>query len=375
MLVTTSLYCQTSNHYSEKYESLIPEVNAIISKTNVVGVSIAIIENYRVVWAKGFGIKEARTNDSVTTTTLFQAASITKSLTANTVMKEVQAGKIALHEDVNKQLVSWHIPTNNYTKTSPVTVKQLLSHTAGITPNIFPPYTLQEELPSIVQALSGEKPAHNQPVTVADYPGKRYAYTGGGYAILELLLMDITQKTYPEIIKEQIFQPLKMNHSTFGFRLPDEQFPSIASGHLKGNKVIDGKYFITYPLSFGGLWSTPTDLAMFLSEIQSSSKEKQGRLLSQENARLMLTPVSYSSHTAGGQYALGFTLEKRGPVLFFGHDGHNYGYISSMLGSVEGGYGMVIMTNSENGWKAINKIKKLVGRKYWGLGPYHPKKD
>ena len=89
----------------------------------------------------------------------------------------------------------------------------------------------------------------------------------------------------------------------------------------------------------------------------------------------MLVRAFYYSHTAGGQYALGFTLEKRGPVLFFGHDGHNYGYISSMLGSVDGGYGMVIKTNSENGWKAINKIKKLVGRKYWGLGPYHPKKD
>lgn len=367
MFVSTSAYCQ----HSGKYDSLIPVINEIIKDTKTPGLSIAIIENYQLAWAKGFGLQEEGAQDSVTTDTQFQAASITKSLTAVTIMKMAQEGKISLNNDVNDQLVSWKIPANNFTATSPVTVKQLLNHTAGIATDGFPRYTATDSLPDLVKALKGEPPATNKPVTVTNYPGKKYAYTGGGYVILEALLTDIEKKAFAAILQEEIFGPLQMHRSTLGHP-SDQQF---ASGHLKKNEVIGGKYFTTYPLSFGSLWSTPSDLAKFLAAVQLSLKEEgAAHILGRENTRLMLTPVSFSGHTAGGQYALGFTLEKRGPKPFFGHDGHNYGFIASMLGSLEGGYGMVIMTNSENGWKAINKIKKLVGRKYWGLGPYREKK-
>jgi len=357
---TASLHAQT-----EKYESLTPEINKIIKKTKAVGVSIAIIENYKVVWAKGFGVKEAGTRDSVTAATLFQAASMSKPVTAVAVMKKVQEGKISLTEDINKQLSSWQLPDNEYTKQSKVNVKELLSHTGGISGAVFKHYNRNDTLPTIVQALNGQAPAINEPVRVTWYPGK-YVYSAGGYSILEMLLMDTEKKTYPAIMEQTVLAPLQMEHSTFDYHLPGREF---ASGHLKKNAVMDGKYMVIYPFSFGGLWSTPADLARFLAEVQLSLKGEPDHILDQQHTRLMLTPVANNS---GSQYALGFTIAKRGPVNFFGHDGHNYGYISSMLASLEGGYGMVIMTNSENGWKAVNKIKKLVGRKYWGLGPYHP---
>lgn len=368
LLLPLSVLAQLPDTIPNKYDSLIPEINGIIKNTNAVGLSIAIIENYQLVWARGFGLIEQGKADSVTSQTLFQAASITKSLTATTIMKKIEEGKLSLTGDVNAHLISWKIPDNKFAKLSPVNLKQLMSHTSGIITGSFLPYTIHDSLPSILQVLNGKTPAHNMPVIVSFTPGKMYSYTGAGYVIMELLLMDLEKKTFEDIISHEIFTPLKMNNSTFAYSLPNVQFPSVASGHLKKNKVIDGGYYITYPLSFGGLWSTPSDLAKFLSEIQLSVKENSGHILSQKNARMMVTPVSYSYHTAGGQYALGFTLEKRGPVTFFGHNGHNYGYISSMLGSLDGGYGIVIMTNSENGYKAINQIEKLVGRKYWHLG-------
>jgi CubicO group peptidase (beta-lactamase class C family) len=276
-------------------------------------------------------------------------------------MKEVQDGAISLTEDIDSQLMSWHIPANEFTKQAPINVKQLLSHTSGVSNEEFPPYQINEHLPTIVQALNGEKPSKNEPVTVVQYPGKLFSYSPGGYSILELLLRDTENKEIGEIVESKIFEPLQMHNSTFDYHLPNEKFELIASGHLQDNKVIDEKYFILQPLSFGGLWSTPTDLAKFLIEIQLSLKGRSNLILNRENTALMLKPVI-------GSYGLGFSTERRGNgVSFFGHDGHNYGYISSMIGSLDKGFGVVIMTNSENGWKAVNKIKKIVGRKFWGF--------
>jgi CubicO group peptidase (beta-lactamase class C family) len=359
-IILTLLYCQSTID-QDKFESLSNEIKKIVKDTKAVGVSVALIENYQVVWAKGFGTTESGTKDSVTTETLFQTASITKSITAMTVMKEVQEGVISLTEDINNQLTSWHIPPSEFIKQTPVNVKQLLSHTSGVSNKGFPAYEINEDLPTIIQALNGEKPSKNDPVTVVWYPGKLFSYSPGGYSILELLLRDTENKEIGQIVESKIFEPLQMDNSTFEYHLPNQRFKSIASGHLQENKVIDQKYFILQPLSFGGLWSTPTDLAKFLIEMQLSLKGKSNKILNQENTALMLKPVI-------GQYGLGFSNEKRGNgVLFFGHDGHNYGYISSMIGSFDKGFGVVIMTNSENGWKAVNKIKKIVGRKFWGF--------
>lgn len=343
------------------------EINEILQETKVVGMSIAVIDDFRVVWAKGFGVVEAGSTDSVHTNTLFQAASITKSFTAAAVLKAMEEGRIALDDDVNSQLTSWKIPQNEFTAQAPVTVKQLLSHTSGIPGMAFKPYTHTDALPAIGQVLRGEAPAGNSPVIVRDVPGKRYSYTGGGYAVLEQLLTDTEGRPFPQVIQRAVFDPLGLSGCTLDGIPSSASFPSVAKGHLKRNKPIPDGYYITVPASIGGLWATAADLAKFMADIQLSLRDGSGRVLSQGTVRLMVTPVTYVTHIPGGQTGLGFTLGKRGSRPFFGHDGHNLGYISSMLASLEGGVGLVILTNSENGWKAINRIKKLVGRRYWGI--------
>ena len=359
LIALTSLYGQAATDHS-KFESLSNEIKKIVKQTKAVGVSVALIDNYQVVWAKGFGVTELNTSDSVTTETVFQVASITKSVTALTVMKKVQEGSISLTKDVDKQLISWHIPINNFSKESPITVKRLLSHTAGVSNSRFPGYGQNDKLPSIVQALNAEAPAQNEKVKITSKPGSTFSYSNCGYWILAQLLEDIEKKKFENIIQDEVLTPLEMTSTTFETRLPNEKFRSVAFGHLSQNNVINQRYYIYAPTSAGGLWSTPSDIAKFLIEMQLSLKGRSNRIIDERNSNLMITPVQ--------GYGLGFSREVRGTgVKFFGHDGHNIGYISTMLGSLDNGFGVVVLTNSENGWKAVNKIKKLVGRKFWGF--------
>lgn len=355
-----ALFCQIPEKEQKKYDELELEIGRIIQKTKVVGVSVAIVDNYEVAWVRAFGLTEIGTNDSVTIETLFQAASITKSIIAMTVMKEYQDGNLDIDRDVNNYLERWKMPVHS---NSFITLKQLLSHTSGVANMVFPVYEKGEKIPTVTEALDGKAPSKNRSVTVANAPGQ-YLYSSAGYAVIQQVLEDLKNQGLETIVGENVFSHLDMNRSTFLDSLPNEKFKSIASGHLDDNKVISGKYYILRPLSFGSLWTTPHDLAKFLIEMQLSLEGRSNKILYKENARLMLNPTT----TWKGNYGLGFSKEVRGTgVKFFGHDGHNYGYICSMIGSVEGGFGLVIMTNSENGWKAVNQVKKLVGRKLWGF--------
>ena len=359
LIALASLYSQSIIEHSS-FQSLSNEIEKIVKDTKAVGVSVALIDNYQVVWAKGFGVTAINTYDSVTTETLFQVASITKSVTAMGVMRKVQDGSISLAEDIGKQLTSWHIPENSFSKESPVTVKNLLSHTAGVSSSEFPGYNPNDRLPTIVQALNAEAPAQNEKVKIISKPGSNYSYSNCGYWILDLLLEDVEKKKFETIIQEEVLTPLEMTNTTFESHLPNGQFKSVAFGHLSQNKIIGTKYYIYVPTSAGGLWSTASDIAKFLIEIQLSLKGQSNKIINEDNSNLMITPVR--------GYGLGFSREIRGTgVKFFGHDGHNIGYISAMLGSLDKGFGVVILTNSEKGWRAVNKIKKLVGRKFWGF--------
>jgi CubicO group peptidase (beta-lactamase class C family) len=360
LLISFHCHAQTDQ---DKLRSLSNEITKIVRDTRAVGVSVALIDNYEVVWSRGFGTVEIGKSDSVTTETLFQIASITKSVTATLVMKKIQEGAISLTDDANKQLTSWQIPKNDFTAKSTVTVKQLLSHTAGVANSHYriDGYQLNDKLPTVIESLNGVMPAENEPVEIIHEPGTVFSYSNCGYWILEALLEDVSQEHFKEIVTREILKPLGMDNSTFEIVPQSHQFKSVAVGHLEKNRPIDQKYYVIRPLSSGGLWSTPTDIAKFLIEIQLSIQGKSNKVISEQSAKLMVKPVM-------GQYGLGFTNEIRGTgVKFFGHDGHNLGYISSMIGSLDKGFGVVIMTNSENGWKAVNKIKKIVGRKFWGF--------
>jgi CubicO group peptidase (beta-lactamase class C family) len=174
---------------------------------NVPGVSIAFFEHGEITWARSYGYADVAQKTVVTPDTRFQAASISKPVTALAALHVVEEGKLALEEDVNATLKSWKVPENEYTREEKVTLRRLLTHTAGLTVHGFPGYASNENVPTIVQVLDGEKPANTAAVRVNTEPGKTSRYSGGGFTVIQLMLTDVIGKAFPELMSELVLRP------------------------------------------------------------------------------------------------------------------------------------------------------------------------
>lgn len=287
---------------------------------NVPGVSIAVINNYQVEWARSYGVKDIETNEPVTPETLFQAGSISKSVAAMTALKRVEQGKISLDQDINEKLTSWKLPDNEFTAKRKVTLANLLSHTGGLTVHGFPGYAPGEPIPTLPQVLDGATPANTPAVRVNMEPGTKYRYSGGGTTIAQLAIMDIEKRPYPQIAQETVLDPLGMTHSTYNQPLPEATRKKAASGHRRDGKLVEGKIHIYPEMAAAGLWTTPTDLAKFAIEVQLSLAGKSNKVLSKEMTTRMVTPFMNESA------ALGFFVEKHGQAIYFGHGGADEGF-------------------------------------------------
>jgi CubicO group peptidase (beta-lactamase class C family) len=329
------------------------------------GVSIALINDGRIEWARGYGVLEAGGKQPVTPETLFQAASISKSLTAMVVLRLVEQGKLDLDSDVNKRLVSWKIPENEFTKDQKVTVRRLLAHTAGVSVAGFLGYAADQPLPTLRQILDGEKPANSNPIRVELKPGTRFLYSGGGYVILRQLMEDVTGKSFSELMQNMLVQKLGMTHSTFQQPLSPALAANAAAGHLPNGKEMEGKWFVLPELAPDGLWTTPTDLARLLIEVQKARLGKSQKVLSTKSTNLMLTPEI-------DNVALGWMVDGKGDSARFSFAGSNVGYKSRMLAYMNSGRGVVVMTNGENGAELITEIMRSVAAEY-GWPDFHPR--
>ena len=331
----------------------------------VPGVSIAVINHGTIEWARGYGVKEAGTADRVTASTLFQAASISKPVTAMGALRLVQEGKLKLDEDVNKELKSWKVPENEFTKEKKVTLRELLSHSAGLTVHGFAGYAAGEPVPSLVQVLNGEKPANSEPIRVDIPPGSKWRYSGGGYVVTQQLILDVTGKLFPDFMEQTVLRPLQMTDSTYQQPLPQALRAQAAAGHRGDGKVIPGKWH-TYPeMSAAGLWTTPTDLANFAIAIQNGKAGKSQTVLSQAMISQMLTRQI-------DDWGLGLNLEGKGRTAHFSHGGANDGYRCFMVGYDETGQGAVVMTNGDNGGPLAEEIRLAIAHEY-GWSGYQPK--
>jgi CubicO group peptidase (beta-lactamase class C family) len=322
----------------------------------VPGVSIAVIKDFKIDWARAYGVKDVETNEPVTTDTLFQAGSISKSVNAMIAMKKVEQGKISLDENINDKLTSWKLPNNQFTARKEVTLRSLLSHTAGTTVHGFPGYAINQKLPTLPQVLDGAPPANTAPVRVEFEPGTRYRYSGGGITITQLAIMNIEHKPYPEIARETVLAPLKMTHSTYRQPLPADWRSGAAAGYRPNGREVEGKIHVYPEMAAAGLWTTPTDLAKFAIEVQLSLAGSSNKVLTRQSAETMTTPVMEN-------VGLGFFIEKHDSALYFGHDGADEGFRAEMVVSRDKGYGVVVMVNSDNG-QIIREIIRSVAREY-----------
>ena len=324
---------------------------------NVPGVSVAVIENFKVAWAKGYGVKDVETKEPVTARTLFQAGSISKPVAAMTALKKVEEGKLRLDEEINAKLTSWKLPDNELTAKRKVTLANLLSHTAGLTVHGFPGYASGEKVPSLPEILDGKAPANTPAVRVDLEPGTRFRYSGGGTTVTQLILEDVEKQPFDEIARKSVIGPIGMTDSTYSQPLPEPLRKQAASGHLRDGSIVPGKYH-TYPeMAAAGLWTTPTDLAKFAIEVQLTLAGRSKKVISKEAAEKMVTP--YISDDVG----MGFFVEKHGKATYFGHNGADQGFLSMLLVHRDKGYGAVVMVNSMNP-QIMSEIVRAVAREY-----------
>jgi CubicO group peptidase (beta-lactamase class C family) len=325
----------------------------------VPGVSIAVIDDFKIVWAKGYGVADLATKAPVTERTLFQAASISKTLNATAIMREVQDGRLSLDENVNTYLRAWKLPDNEFTSAKKVTIANLLSHTGGTTVSGFPGYEMGAPLPTVVQILEGQPPANTPPIIVDTAPGVAFRYSGGGTTILQLLLTELENRPYPEIMKAMILDPLGMTGSAF-CQPPTPEIRALAStGYLRNGQPVEGKYHVYPELAAAGLWTNPTDLARFAIEHQLSLAGRSNKLLSSQTEEKMITP-----YLSGG-YGLGFGIQRYGDEIYFSHGGGNFGFRCMLIAHAKKGYGAIVMTNGSSDVLLGEIIRSIAAEYSW----------
>ncbi|HWI67609.1 MAG TPA: serine hydrolase [Nitrospiraceae bacterium] len=323
---------------------------------NVPGVSIAVIENYKIVDAKGYGVIASDSSTPVTTKTLFQAGSISKPVAATGALSLVEQGKLSLDDDVNNKLTTWKVPQNEFTQTEKVTLRRLMSHTAGLTVHGFPGYDVDALVPSIVQVLNGERPANTEPIRVDIVPGTKSRYSGGGVTIEQLMMMDVTGKQFPALMRDLVLDKIGMTDSSYEQPLPPARAAMTAGGAYGDGKSVHGKWHIYPEMAAAGLWTTPTDLAKFAIEIALSKQGKANHILSQKMTQEMLTPVK-------DEVGLGFFMEKDNPGQF-GHNGADEGFQALLTMNADTGNGIAMMADSDNGISVMNYILRRVAKEY-----------
>lgn len=331
-----------------------------MSHYKVPGVSVAVLHDGKLEWARGYGKADVESGKPVTADTIFQAASISKTVASMTALRLVEQGKLSLDEDVNARLRSWKVPENEFTKKEKVTLRRLLSHNAGLTVHGFPGYAQGAPVPTLVQLLDGVSPANTKPVRVDKAPGSGFRYAGGGYEVMQLLIEDVTGKPFEQVARELVLDPLGMKRSAYDQPLGEARSRDAASGYRGDGNPIAGRWH-TYPeRAAAGLWTTPSDLARIILEIQ-----KPGKVLQPETVKTML-------FRSAGDYALGIGLHLTEGRESFAHGGANEGYRCMLFAYRDKGEGAVVMTNSDSGSQVANEMFAAIAAEY-GWPDYVPR--
>jgi CubicO group peptidase (beta-lactamase class C family) len=331
---------------------------ARMAELKVPGVSVAVVRDSKLAWAKGYGVKRAGSQEAVDASTMFQAASISKPVAAMAAMHMAQFGAFALDEDVNAKLKSWKVPENAFTATEKVTMRRLLSHSAGLTVHGFRGYARDESVPTTVQVLNGAPPANSKPVVPDVVPGSLWRYSGGGYTVAQVLMTDLfsrggsAAKTFPELMSTILLGRLGMKNSTYEQPLPQRLHSQAAHGHRNDGSVVRGGGWHIYPeMAAAGLWTTPSDLALAAIEMQKARRGESNKVIEQKTAVEMLSVQK-------GDYGLGWGVQGE----WFQHGGSNEGF--KCLLRANGRDAVIVMTNGDRGMELIRDIVKAVSAEY-----------
>jgi len=334
-------------------------VAELMEEFGVPGVSVAVIQDFKIHWAKAYGVADVETGQLVDIETMFQAASISKPVAAMGVLRAVQDGLFSLDDDINDILDSWTLDGREFTRNRPVTPRTLTSHTSGLGDGFgFPGYDPEQPLPTTVQILEGHELSNVGSVFMEREPLTFYEYSGGGVTVMELALSDVRRRPFVDVLQEGVLAPIGMTRSSYAQPISPEHNQNAARAHDNNGESRGPKWHVYPEHAAAGLWTTPTDLARLIIEVQRSASGESNRVLSQSMIQEMLNPVGV------GPFAVGFTVSKVGEGWYFSHGGSNWGFRALMLAHKVKGYGLVVMTNADQGSTVINEISRRIQYTY-----------
>ncbi len=331
-------------------------IQEVMDHLLVTGCSLAIIEDGRIVAAEGYGVTSPNDGAPVTSSTIFQACSISKAAAGAGAMRLVQEGYLALDEDINDYLTSWQVPANNGWQPR-VTLRHLLTHSAGFNYCWFPGYKRGAPTPTALQTVRGEPPANTPAIQVVGIPGAEFRYSGAHYAVLQLVMEEVTGEAFPDLMRRLIFDPLGMQDSSYDQSFPGTRPDGVALGHDAAGVPLHGGWHVQPEYAGAGLWTTPGDLCGLALEVQAAWAGRPSQILSKETAAEMLT-------LGPGERGLGWQMRTVDDRLWFGHGGDSIGYKCLLLADTERGRGAAIMTNGDGGWLVHRRILSAIAREY-----------
>ena len=330
-------------------------IGQLMERFNVPGVSVAVIRDFEIHWAKAYGIADVETGALVDTETMFQAASISKPVAAMGVLRAVQDGLFTLDDDINDILESWTLDGAGFTANRPVTPRSLTSHTSGLGDGFgFPGYDPAHPLPTVVQILDGHELSNVGRVFMERPPMSLMEYSGGGATVMQLALSDARKRPFADIMGDDVLLPIGMTNSSYEQPISTVRDRNAARGHDREGRARSAKWHVYPEQAAAGLWTTPSDLARFVIEVQESAVGESNRVLSRTIVQEMLSPVGV------GDFAVEFTILKIGQGWYFIHGGANWGFRALLIGHKVKGYGLIVMTNADRGGAVMAELSRRI---------------
>lgn len=326
---------------------------------NVKGMSIAVIKDHQIAWAKAYGWADEAEKRPMTTETLFEPGSISKSLNAVGILKLAQDKQLDLYTDINTYLKSWKFPYDSLSKGKKITLAELLSHNAGLTVHGFPGHNINGPIPSVIEVLDGKSPAVTPAVRSEFEPGLKFQYSGGGTTISQLILTDLTGQAYEDWMYEQVLKPIGMTHSSYAIPNPKNNPERYASAYYPDGSPVLNKFHVYPEQAAAGLWMTPSDLCRYIIDMQLAYKGQASKVLTPEMVKLHLTPYN------NGPAAMGTFIMDLDGAKYFEHGAGNDGFCGQFYASLDDGYGVVIFLNSENGMLLYEVISSVAKAYNW----------
>lgn|SRR5574341_194204 len=246
-------------------------LHEVMQRFRVPGVSIAVITDFKIHWTKTYGVADVETGRPVDGHTLFQAASVSKPVTAMAALRLAQDARLSLDRDLNAVLKTWRVPDSDLTRERPVTPRSLFSHTSGADDGFgFPGYDPSAPRPTVVQILEGKPPSNVGPVLFARPPYQAFKYSGGGITIMQLALTDLVGRPFADLMQEMVLGPLGMANSSYQQPLPGQLAARAARAHNSQGRGMGPAWHVYPEQAAAGLWTTPEDLARFVIEVQTA---------------------------------------------------------------------------------------------------------